>query len=139
METRPIKHADHTDTETLINGAWAVTACDCKLETKMYTGYTPSATPKPATKSQLLALRDLLLSHSDKNAAAAVDNVIDILSQVVLGKSPNEITFGNVVFDTTAIGENIRTKANEYKAKVSAREAERKAKGYKTIAEMRGK
>ena len=56
----------------------------------MYTGYTPSATPKPATKPQLLALRDLLLSHSDKNAAAAVDNVIDILSQVVLGKSPND-------------------------------------------------
>lgn len=44
------------------------------------TGYTPAYRPRPATKEQLVALRDLLLSHGDKHAAAAVDNVIDILT-----------------------------------------------------------
>ena len=44
-------------------------------------GWTPTERVKPATKEQLIALRDLLLSHNDKHAAAAVDNVIDILSR----------------------------------------------------------
>lgn len=47
----------------------------------MYTGYTQPEYVKPANKQQLVALRDLLLGHGDKNAAAAVDNVIDILGQ----------------------------------------------------------
>jgi hypothetical protein len=47
----------------------------------MYTGYTKTEYAKPATKAQLVALRDLLLEYGDKNAAAAVDNVIDILGQ----------------------------------------------------------
>jgi len=46
----------------------------------MYNGWTPTPRTQPATKAQLVALRDLLLSYSDKNAAAAVDNVIDILT-----------------------------------------------------------
>lgn len=49
----------------------------------IYTGYTQTECTKPATKPQLVALRDLLLEYGDKNAAAAVDNVIDILGQVV--------------------------------------------------------
>lgn len=48
----------------------------------MYTGYTQTEYVKPATKPQLVALRDLLLEYGDKNAAGAVDNVIDILGQV---------------------------------------------------------
>ena len=48
---------------------------------KAMNGYTyPPTQEQPATKAQLIALRDLLLSHNDKNAAAAVDNVIDILT-----------------------------------------------------------
>ena len=45
------------------------------------TGYIQTETVNPATYIQLVALRDLLLSYKDTNAAAAVDNVIDILSQ----------------------------------------------------------
>jgi hypothetical protein len=47
----------------------------------IYDGWMPTQV-QPATKEQLVALRDLLLSHGDKSAAAAVDNVIDILSRV---------------------------------------------------------
>ena len=43
-------------------------------------GWTPTTKVQPATQAQLIALRDLLLSHGDKNAADAVDNVIDILT-----------------------------------------------------------
>lgn len=43
-------------------------------------GWTPTTKVEPATKAQLIALRDLLLSHGDKNAASAVDNVIDLLT-----------------------------------------------------------
>ena len=46
----------------------------------MYNGWTPTEAVQPANKAQLIALRDLLLLHNDKNAADAVDNVIDILS-----------------------------------------------------------
>ena len=45
------------------------------------TGYTYPES-QPATKHQLIALRDLLLSHGDKHAAAAVDNVLDILARI---------------------------------------------------------
>jgi hypothetical protein len=51
----------------------------------IYDGWTPPVTNLP-TKAQLIALRDLLLSHGDKSAAAAVDNVIDILSRVAKGE-----------------------------------------------------
>jgi hypothetical protein len=46
------------------------------------TGYTPPVTVQPATHAQLIALRDLLLEHGDTNAAAAADNLIDILCHV---------------------------------------------------------
>jgi len=36
---------------------------------------------KPATLPQLLALRDALLRFHDKDAAAAADNLIDLLRQ----------------------------------------------------------
>ena len=42
---------------------------------------------QPATKAQLIALRDALLRWRDKDAAAAVDNVIDILSNSTLRNS----------------------------------------------------
>ena len=51
----------------------------------IYDGWTPPVIELP-TKAQLIALRDLLLSHGDKNAAAAVDNVIDILSLAAKGE-----------------------------------------------------
>lgn len=53
------------------------------------TGWTPTETVKPADKASLIALRDLLLEWKDTNAAAAVDNVIDILS-LKAGSQPVE-------------------------------------------------
>lgn len=38
-------------------------------------------TDKPASLPQLVALRDALLAWHDKNAAAAADNLIDLLSR----------------------------------------------------------
>ena len=63
----------------------------------IYNGWTPTPQTQPATKAQLIALRDLLLSHGDKNAAAAVDNVIDILT----------ITAKKNVWDFTPIPEDM--------------------------------
>lgn len=41
-------------------------------------------TTKPATKEQLIALRDVLLAWKDKDTAAAVDNVVDLLGNSIV-------------------------------------------------------
>ena len=50
----------------------------------VYHGWTPNVSPKPATKAQLIALRDLLLEKCAKSAAAAIDNAIDMISTVAV-------------------------------------------------------
>lgn len=49
---RTIRHTDHTDIETLIDGVWAVTKCNSTMETKM------------------MILRDV--RHTDQGAVADV-------------------------------------------------------------------
>lgn len=53
------------------------------------TGWTPTVKVKPASKEQLIALRDLLLEEGHKNAAAALDNAIDLIVNRNVGESPS--------------------------------------------------
>lgn len=82
-----------------------------------------NAITHPATLPQLLALRDALLKWNDKDAAAAADNLIDILSQ----RADHLYGLG-VDFDIKAMGEHARVISDELKTRIDARQEETKRK-----------
>jgi hypothetical protein len=48
---------------------------------ELYNGYTKDEQPQPATKAQMVALRDNLLALGLYGSAAAVDNAIDCIQR----------------------------------------------------------
>lgn len=50
------------------------------------TGWIPPA-PTPASRGQLIALRDFLLSQGCRDSAAAVDNAIDVIENEKIARA----------------------------------------------------
>jgi len=103
-------------------------------------GYTPTVKIQPATFGQLIALRDMLLSYSEKDAAAAVDNAIDVICQA----ATKLYTMGSVRKIDTSFLEPAERKAQadaiseKYEAEFLTEMDEVEQDWHKQVSELRG-
>ena len=51
------------------------------------TGWMPNRLPSPATRGQLIGLRDKLLAEGYKESAMAVDNAIDVIENEKIARA----------------------------------------------------